>query len=385
MKRLKEKINPHYLKICVCAVISCVIAFAICLILLHSQSFFSGAWNLIKALATPLLHGAIICYLLMPITNALIRLLNGKSREVKPWTRPAAVALTFFIILAVLAGLILLLIFFISRGIRLIRLDDITQFIVSVRDELSDFSAAIREMIAGLDLPIADLGKILTNLIGSASGSISDFLADIPRVAAVILFAIIFSVYFLLDGKRIGGYLKRAISILFKEETVNKTRQLLKDADEVFSGYLRGKILDALILGVILTIAYLIAGVPYALVTGIFTGIVFLIPSLGSILSYLILLLAYLVQGDFSGVWLGLILLTVIQTIDTYVFYPKLLNRSITIHPLLVIVALIAGGAVGGLLGILIAVPVIAFLKLQFDRYLARREQAKKPQETKEA
>ena len=55
--------------------------------------------------------------------------------------------------------------------------------------------------------------------------------------------------------------------------------------------------------------------------------------------------------------------------------YLKLLNKSIEIHPMLVIVAIIAGGAIGGIVGMLIAIPVTAFFKIQFDRYLDKREQ----------
>jgi len=71
------------------------------------------------------------------------------------------------------------------------------------------------------------------------------------------------------------------------------------------------------------------------------------------------------------------------------VICPKLMNRSILIHPLLVIVALIAGGAVGGVVGMLIAIPVMALLKIRFDRFLERREKMKagrkEPKETDEA
>ena len=68
------------------------------------------------------------------------------------------------------------------------------------------------------------------------------------------------------------------------------------------------------------------------------------------------------------------IILTVIQTIDAYVLSPKLLNRSITLHPLLVIAAVIRGGAVGGIGGMVLGIPVLAFFKMQFDRYIERRE-----------
>ena len=114
-----------------------------------------------------------------------------------------------------------------------------------------------------------------------------------------------------------------------------------------------------------------------------------LIPYVGYAIGYVILVLAYLVGGIFPEAWIGVILLTVVQTADAYWICPKLMNRSIMIHPLLVIVALIAGGAVGGIVGMLIAIPAMALLKIRFDRFLERREKMKAeaaaPQEAEEA
>ena len=374
MKRLRDRINPKYVRICIYVIISAVIIFALCLFVYHGQGFFGKVWSVVKAVLGPIVFGALICYLLSPITNFLIRLLNGKEKEIKRWVRPVSVLLTILFIFLIIAGLMLLLGLFIYKGVTSISISDIGALIEKVRNELNQFSAGIQNMISGLKLPIDNLEGILSNALGSATGSISSILGSIPKAASTILFTIIFSIYFLLDGKRVGGYLKRICKALVKKERLQKLDQLIQDADRVFSGYLRGKILDALILGVVSSVAFLIAGVPYALEAGIFTGVVNLVPYVGNVISYVILILAYLVGGNFSQVWIGLIILTVILVADAYVLCPKLLNRSIMIHPLLVIVALIAGGAIGGLVGMLIAIPVVAFLKLQFDRYLKQRE-----------
>ena len=388
-KRIKDRVDPKYLKISVYAVLSVTAAFSLCLILFRAQPFFAGAWNLIKTVLTPVLIGAVICYLLTPITDHLTRLLSGKKKEAGAWVRPAAVILTIVLILAVVTGLIFLLSLFVYRGIRAISLEELRHLISAAKNELAAFYKAIQDTISGLELPAGKLENILSDLIEDVGTWISDVIAGLPKAAATALFATIFSIYFMLDGKRVGDYLRHAFSVLCRESTVRKTKQLAQDADRVFSGYLRGRILDSLILGTVLAVVYRIAGVPYAFIVGILTGVVNLIPYVGYAIGYVILVLAYLVGGIFPEVWIGLILLTVIQTVDAYVICPRLMNRSILIHPLLVIVALIAGGAVGGVVGMLIAIPVMALLKIRFDRFLERREKMKagrkEPKETDEA
>ena len=84
-----------------------------------------------------------------------------------------------------------------------------------------------------------------------------------------------------------------------------------------------------------------------------------------------------MLYGDYTRLVTALIALFVIQTLDGNVINPRLLSSSIDIHPLLVIASLLVGGAVGGVLGMLLAVPVGTLLKIQFERLLELREEKK--------
>lgn len=376
MKRLKDRLDPKYLKISLYVIFSAVIVFIICLILFHSKGFFGGVWRVIKAVLGPVILGGVICYLLSPISDFLVRHLNGKSEKEKGWVRPVAVVLTILFVLIIIIVLVMLLGSFIVNGLKSFSLEDIKLFLESIKNQFAQYSSGVQTSVAGLKLPFDNLENMFSGFIASIGGSIANTLASIPKAATTVLFSVIFAIYFLLDGRRIGDYLKRAIRILSSEKTRRRTKMLLEDADKVFSGYIRGKILDAFVLAIITSVAFTIAGVPYAIVTGVFIGVVIIVPYVGSVVSYLILLLAYLIEGDFSRIWVGLIILTIILVFEAYILCPKLISQSIVIHPLLIIVALIAGGAVGGLVGMLIAIPIVALIKVEFDRYLDRKEQS---------
>ena len=79
----------------------------------------------------------------------------------------------------------------------------------------------------------------------------------------------------------------------------------------------------------------------------------------------------------FDKMLIGVVLLAVLMFVDGNIINPKLLSDNVEVHPLLVVAALIAGGAVGGIAGMLVAVPTAALIKLQFDRYLKKLEESK--------
>ena len=89
-----------------------------------------------------------------------------------------------------------------------------------------------------------------------------------------------------------------------------------------------------------------------------------------------------MITGNFQAFIIGAVTISVIMAVDSNIINPKLLSDNINVHPMLVVASLIAGGAVGGLLGMLIAVPTGAFLKLQVDHYIERKEREKQAAES---
>ena len=99
-----------------------------------------------------------------------------------------------------------------------------------------------------------------------------------------------------------------------------------------------------------------------------------MIPYVGPIVGYCAVVILCLPTASYHELLAGLISLFVIMLIDGNVINPRLLSSNIKIHPLLVVAALIGGGALGGFVGMLVAVPVAALIKLYFDRFLDKKE-----------
>ena len=146
-----------------------------------------------------------------------------------------------------------------------------------------------------------------------------------------------------------------------------------QNADRVFSGYIRGQSLDALLIGVMVSLALLIAGIPYAVVIGILTGVGNLVPYVGPVVGFGSLIIVCLAEGSVTHMLIGAAILAAVMFIDGNIINPRMLSSNVHVHPVLVIVALLAGGKVGGVVGMLVAVPVAALLKLQFEKYVEKR------------
>ena len=137
---------------------------------------------------------------------------------------------------------------------------------------------------------------------------------------------------------------------------------------------------DAILVGAVVSIVFSFMKMKYALVIGLLAGIGNLIPYVGPALGYISVILVNLIAGDFRMLVIGLVVLEVIMLIDGNIINPRLLAGTIKVHPLLVIASLLAGGAIGGLLGMLLAVPTGAFIRMQFEKWLAKKEPPEEPE-----
>lgn len=357
--KLNQYYDQKYNKIAIYAIITAVIIFTLCIILSLSEGFFRKLFNVIGLVLHPIISGGIIAYLFEPVVQKLEKLFHGKS------ARPIAVLITGVVVLAIFIG-----------GLVLIGLV-IRKQSTSVKVDFSSFGS----MIESLGLQISEITtKVQTwlsensGIIGKIFKAVTGFFGSLSDFASNLFFGVIFAIYFLLDSENIGAYWSHILDVLVKPGSRAKARELISDADRCFSGYIRGKLSDALLVFVMVSIAMLICRIPYAFAIGIMTALGNLIPFVGPIGGIIALLVICVSKGLMSKFIVGTVVLIVLMQIDANVFNPRLMSRSIAIHPLLVFTAMIAGGAIGGVVGMLVSAPVAAWLKIEFDKYIAKKE-----------
>lgn len=350
----------------------------------------AGAWVL--AILNPLVAGGLAACLLWPLVARLDRQLakvgplSGADR-----TRHAlAVVAVVLLAAGLVAVVVAVLLAFVTNGIRTVSPGNLSELAGYVRDSMAAAYRGIVRLATSLGATRGNVDEVIRAARGvfASGGSIGKTVTSgvdaVRTFASDTVFATIFCVYFLIDGSNLAAYWNRTLSELMGGRAYGHLYTFLMEARRTFAGYMRGQVIDALLMGVAVSVTLQVLGVPYALLIGIATGLGNLIPYVGPIVAYASCALSCLATGDLGRLVAAAIALAVIQFVDGQIVNPKILADSVEVHPIIVIVALIVGGKVGGLVGMFVAVPCAAMVKIYFERYVAWRaaqREAERPAE----
>lgn len=367
MNWLKRHLDPKYVKICAYAGVTVLLVVAAVLLLYHSGAVLGGAWSLVQSILQPIIWGTLICYILLPLVRWFDTRIAEQGFIADDTHRLyASVAITFALLAVIIVGLVALLLLVITRSLESVSIETLRSILDAMEGDITKLLENIRMMAEELGITLGD------NTAGAITGAVS----KVTGGATTTVFSIIFGIYFLLDGEGVVRYFKRLFNAILGGRTIPDLSFAVEDADHAFSGYIRGQFVDALVVGMLTTVVFALIDVPYWPVIGMLTGLGNLIPYVGGPVGFGTTIIVCLVEGDFGKLVAGVIALAVIMFVDANVINPRLLSEAVEVHPLLVVAALIAGSAIGGIAGMLVAVPTAAFLKAELDRWIEVREAA---------
>ena len=379
MNFFKININKKYFEISMYVIFTCIVIFLLSRFTDQLPAIAKTTGSALKwvgAILKPVIIGFIIAYLLFPMLERLEGLLwKIKPLKKKKSVRGLAVALQGVIILVGLFIIVSLLVSVITKQARAANSEDIIEGIKTYANSINELYRELIDRLDKLNINSAEikssvdtftnnLGKYMLNL-SSQLGNLANNLKD---GLATAFFALIFSIYFLLDMPKLKNYWGRVLGIILPEKVKTTLDTLIKDADKVFSGYIRGQAIDAFMVGVVVSIVFSIIGIQYAIVIGLLIGLGNLIPYMGPIVGYSSIVIVGIATSDYKSMVIAAIALLIIQAIDGNLIYPKLLSTSVNIHPMIVIISLTVGASIGGLVGMIVAVPTGALVKVWFER-----------------
>ena len=189
----------------------------------------------------------------------------------------------------------------------------------------------------------------------------------------------IVSIYLLLERKEILGFLRKLFKVIFKDKTYKNLGNYFTKTNEIFFKFISSQLLDAIVVGILASIALLILDVKYAILLGFMIGISNIIPYFGAIVGVSISILITIFTGGIPKAILMGIIIIVLQQIDANIINPKIVGNSLKLSPILVIFAVTIGGAYFNILGMFLAVPVIAVLKIIIQDYINYKNEVKEP------
>jgi predicted PurR-regulated permease PerM len=224
-------------------------------------------------------------------------------------------------------------------------------------------------------LPEQLLG-LVEPLLSQSGGVVSRFATSTVRTVFNLLFIFVLSIYLATDLPRFGGYVKSfAQQPGYREDA----ERLMPQLRHVWSAYLRGQIILSLVIFLTVWIGLTLLGVQNSLALGLLAGFLEFLPNLGPVISAgVTVLVAFFQPGNYLGLesWqyalviLGLMI--VIQQLENHLLVPRIVGGALDLHPIIVIVGLFMGASLAGILGAILAAPIIASLKL-FGHYAWRK------------
>ena len=211
------------------------------------------------------------------------------------------------------------------------------------------------------------IGAYAKGIIGVATSVFSVFVT------------IVVSMYLLAERSEILEFARRLCGAIFNTSIYKTLAKYFRESNEIFFRFVSSQIIDAAIVGVLASIAMSLLGVKYAILLGFMIGLFNLIPYLGAIIAIAVAILITIFTGGITqAIWMAVVVI-ILQQIDANIINPKILGNSLEISPILVIFSVTVVGAYFGIMGMFLAVPIIAVVKLVLNDYIRYKEGLKEP------
>lgn len=380
--------DKNYLKISFHVIITILAIYAIGLVIsnfgnafLVVRNFFSSFVGIIG----PLVVALVFSYLANPAVEFLQNKgekflhvqLRRPHRQENPYykKRLMGTLLTYIIIFA--------LIFIAGQGMaKKIGSADATELAESLNNYIQGFS----DLLVLLKVRLAEVG-ILKNVDGFLDGGIQTltefFKNSIMNVANSVSRAggwvinlgigMTAAFYLLMEKERILFYCNDILDVFLVERWSKRVKGICRDVNNVFSGYIGGQVTDAIIMAILISVTFSFLGIKYPIMIGIISGFSNLIPYVGAIVAFVLSVSMGLLSGTPVKALYAAIAVLILQQIDGMFIVPRVVGKSVELHPVLVLLSLSIFGSVFGLLGMVVAVPCTAIIKLFLSRLYERK------------
>ncbi len=341
---------------------------------MRSREGLANGFSKILQAAQPIIIGLVLAYILNPVMKFLENLLltffeaRCKTKEqAAKWARAIAIAGSIIFLLVILT----LLIWAVAPAL----VTSVAGLIDTMPDSVNKFIQTIQKGRFGKFKVTERLGEFLTSLtdelekwvttlIPQAKTYIVQFTSGVISVVRGVLnfiIGIIVAIYVLMIKERLIGQMKKMVYAVFKPAAGNIILETMHKADEIFGGFIIGKIVDSAIIGVICYIGCSILRIPDALLVSVIIGVTNIIPAFGPFIGAVPAVFLVIIQSPWHALYL-VIFIIILQQVDGNIIGPKILGSSTGLTSFWVMFAILIGGGMFGFLGMLLGVPVFAMI-----------------------
>jgi len=350
-----------------------------------------GFLGKITSILTPIILGAVIAYLINPLVNITDKYIFSLCKRCHiPVKISSFIAMAFSI--ALWLGLLVAGISFLFSMIvpevysSIVKLaGDLRLYVNTVYDFINQHLQNNPQILDFVETALDTLTNSVYNwvnndLIVQAQNIMSKLTVGISWAVSLVtdlVVSLIVSVYLLVSKKKFLGQAKKLLYVFLKPDTANAALSIFRQTNKIFGGFISGKLIDSLIIGILCFIGVSILKMPYPLLVSVFIGITNIIPFFGPFIgaipsAFLILLI------DPGKCLIFILFIFLLQQLDGNIIGPAILGDSTGVSPFWIVFSILLGGGLFGFIGMLLGVPtfaVIYYLVKTFSEYYLRKKE----------
>lgn len=338
-------------------------------------------------MAFPFLLGAAIAF----VMNVPMRWIEGKIRPGKPcrWRRGVSLVLTLVAVTGIVTTVMLVVVPEFFRTLMTLQ-SSVPAFLADLQDKLTSWFAQYPDVVTYIEQMEVDWEQLMQGVVGfltTGAGSLlnTTFSAAKSIVSGVTAFGIglVFAIYILLQKETLGRQTSKLVRACLPQQLADNVLRTAGLAESIFSSFLTGQCVEAVILGMMFFITLSVLRMPYELLIGVLIAFTALIPIFGAFIgcavgAFLILMVSPMQALAFICVFL------VLQQLEGNLIYPHVVGNSVGLPSIWVLVAVTLGGSMMGITGMLIFIPLVSvfytLLREWVNERLAQKDRKEKKQ-----
>ncbi len=335
----------------------------ITLLILFVAGFISGVLTSLTYLFFLIVLSIFFAYLIEPLVQMIRRRFENTTYD-KYMPRPLAIATAYLLVFSVLGITITLL--------TPIVIEQAKEFSTSLPGYTESIQARFKDIgtrYQRYQIPEAvqiQINDKASGIVGSIGSEVGDFLISSLYFIPWLILVPILAFFFLKDANLFRVSLLRVFP---SGDWRTRIESIIHDVNTTLAAYVRAQLISCVLIGTLCTIAFYVLGVNYALLFGVLAGIFEFIPLIGPLTIALIVIIVASLESTSEAIYVA-VFLGVLRILQDYVFYPRIVREGIHLHPLAIILSVLAGEQVAGIPGVFLSIPVVALLTVVYKHIL---------------
>lgn len=365
-----------------------------CLVAAFTVLFYLGLSNLhilyagfqsLMGLLTPFIIGIVLAFLLGDVMKFFERLFSRLAQRRKralneKWVRPISLLCTYLTMFALIAILLTVVLPQVATSV--------VQLGNAIPGYLNSLQELAQQLSGQLTLPL-DISAPLSSWLTDTAKSLLNFvMSSMPRLLGIAksfsggifntVIGLVVAAHILLTKEKLLSQATRINRAFVPQPAASKLEQTAGICAQTFSNYVSGQLIDALLVGVVSVIGLSVFGFPYPMLVGVIMGITNIIPFFGPIIGAIPGFLIILMADPIKALWY-ILFVVIVQQVDGNFIAPKIIGGSVGLPPIWVLFAVTVGGAMFGVVGMVLGTPLFAVLYILLGQATRAREREQTP------